>query len=560
MTLYRAALEYTKRVFFDRVGNGYVYGAMWSPTNPKQGTDCSGLWNDVLSGATTGAIRWGRESEGSTTESYRYVGGNENDPRRVGARGPFGLIRAASAQAVPADAPIKVALHHGPGGGANSHMWGELDGVRMESRGGTPPKGGCVTGAAARSFYDSYANDWYYLPGPIAEDGTPPAAPAAPAGGAIYLGQDFENVGDRVRQLQQRLNERGAHLDVDGEFGPATEAAVLAYQRANGLEADGIAGPVTLRHLNLFTIATPAPAPGPPVSLPAGGLVAEVLWRIAGRPERMTLARYNELLPLLRQCLRDCGCGTVLRRSMWFGQMFHESGALYYKREIADGSAYEGRSDLGNCQPGDGRRFRGRGFVQLTGRANVTAFSNWMYARGKCPTPLWFVDHPEAMETDENAFAVVTYYWTVARPKLNLYADERDMVSATRAINGGTNGIDDRRAYYDRAIAEGDRLLDPPDLDPWEELMALSVPSLSIYANPGEPDVPIPTMIAALDAHGPHEPWVEAQARAGDPDAIRRVARTANGQGRVTTPAAIKQATDVFKTIPVDFVRAAIPS
>jgi predicted chitinase/peptidoglycan hydrolase-like protein with peptidoglycan-binding domain len=549
VTVYRAHLEHAKRVFFDRLGNPYVYGGMWSPLNLKQGTDCSGLWNDILAAATTGAVRWGRESEGSTTESYRYVGG-------PGARGPFGLIRAASAAAVPANAPVKVALHHGPGGGARSHMWGELDGVRMESRGGSYGVGGAVTGSKARSFYDSYANDWFYLPGPISEDGTPPVAPPQ-LGGAIYLGRNFENVGPRVVELQRKLG-----VPADGEFGPQTEAAVIAYQRSKGLEADGVAGPVTLRSLGLFITPAGPVTPPPPLSV-TGGLVAEVLWRIAGRPSRMTLARYNELLPLLRMCLADCGCHSVNRRAMWFGQMFHESGALYYKREIADGAAYEGRDDLGNNQPGDGRRFRGRGFVQLTGRANVTAFSKWMYSRGKCPTPLWFVDHPEQMETDENAFAVVTYYWTIARPKLNLYADERDMISATRAINGGTNGIADRQLYYDRAQTEGDRLLDPPALDPWEELMTLSVPSMSIYANPGEPDVPIPVMIAAFDAHGPHEPYVEKLAREGDADSIRRVARAASGQGRVKTPAAIKQARDVFDEIAAahpDFIRAAIPT
>lgn len=161
MSLRRAHIEHAKRVFFDRLGNPYVYGGMWSPTNLRQGTDCSGLWNDILAAVTTGAVRWGREAEGATTESYRYVGG-------PGSRGPFGTIRAASAAAVPADAPVKIALHHGPGGGANSHMWGEVDGVRMESAGSK----GTVTQPAARAFTDPYANDWFYLPGPIIEDGT----------------------------------------------------------------------------------------------------------------------------------------------------------------------------------------------------------------------------------------------------------------------------------------------------------------------------------------------------------------------------------------------------
>ncbi|CPZ87095.1 Bacteriophage protein [Mycobacteroides abscessus] len=81
-------------------------------------------------------------------------------------------------------------------------------------------------------------------------------------------------------------------------------------------------------------------------------------------------------------------------------------------------------------------------------------------------------------------------------------------------------------------------------------MSGLTVPSLSIYANPGEPDVPIVDMIRALDAHGPHEPYVENQARLGEPDAIRRVARTAAGQGKYGTAAGpVNQAKSVLNEI-----------
>lgn len=160
MSIPRSNVEYVKSIFFPRVGNPYVYGGMWSPTNPKQGTDCSGLWNDILSGLRDGLVKWGRESEGATTESYR--------PVEVGQRGPFGTICLPNPQACPPDAAARIALHHGPGGGANSHMWGEFDGIRAESAGS---KGTC-TGDRARSFYDGYANDWFYLPGPITNEST----------------------------------------------------------------------------------------------------------------------------------------------------------------------------------------------------------------------------------------------------------------------------------------------------------------------------------------------------------------------------------------------------
>ncbi|ALF01403.1 lysin A [Mycobacterium phage LilPharaoh] len=165
MIIYRANVEAAKGLVIPRLGNKYVYGGMISPTNLQQGTDCSGIWNDVL-GMTVGRFQWGREGEGATTESYRpkTMGG----PIPIGGVGPFGTIVVARPQDIPANAVAKLAFHHGPGGGANSHMWGELDGMRIESASSK----GLVTAPAAWPIDHSYANAWAYLPGPIVEDGT----------------------------------------------------------------------------------------------------------------------------------------------------------------------------------------------------------------------------------------------------------------------------------------------------------------------------------------------------------------------------------------------------
>ena len=78
----------------------------------------------------------------------------------------------------------------------------------------------------------------------------------------------------------------------------------------------------------------------------------------------------------------------------------------------------------------------------------------------------------------------------------------------------------------------------------------LKVPSLSIYADPGEPDVDVVDMIRALDAHGDHEAYVERQARLGDPDALARVIRTAAGKGKYGTAAGpVNQAKAVLAEI-----------
>jgi N-acetyl-anhydromuramyl-L-alanine amidase AmpD len=168
MAVSRTNVDFAKRIGRERVGNDYVYGGVWSAGNKDQGTDCSGICALLLDAVVNGAaMRWSRL--GLSTESWR--------PIEVGQTGPMGTVCVASPKDFPADAAVKLAIHHGPGGGVNSHMWCELDGVRFESNG----TDGCVTGSQARDVNDtSYANDWHYLPGPIVGT-TAPTAPTAPA-------------------------------------------------------------------------------------------------------------------------------------------------------------------------------------------------------------------------------------------------------------------------------------------------------------------------------------------------------------------------------------------
>jgi len=314
--------------------------------------------------------------------------------------------------------------------------------------------------------------------------------------------------------------------------------------------------------------ATAPSVPANPIT-PTTGLTAQVLWDIAGRPARMPLARYEQLLPLVEQMFREAQCHTIDRRAMMIAQTFHEAGALFYTEEIASGDAYDTRTDLGNTPQvdGDGRLYKGRGWIQLTGKTNYAGFSGWMFRNGRAPAADHFLRHPQEVGQGANVMWATVYYWTVARPQLNSLADARNIEQASRVINGANpktgraNGIDDRIRFYERALAANANLLDARPTDPWEELMATAVPSLSIYADPNEDDVPLAVMIAAQDAHGPHEPYVEKQAQKyGDPDSIRRIARTANGQGRVKTPAAIAQAREAWAAIPIDFIRAALPA
>lgn len=132
---------------------------------------------------------------------------------------------------------------------------------------------------------------------------------------------------------------------------------------------------------------------------------------------------------------------TNLRLAHFLAQLAHESAGFRTTEEYASGSAYEGRRDLGNVKPGDGRRFKGRGLIQVTGRANARRMSR---ALG-----IDFEANPELLRRFPAAALTAAIYWDDHR--LNDYADADNILTITRRINGGTNGLDDRKLYLARA-------------------------------------------------------------------------------------------------------------
>jgi putative chitinase len=132
---------------------------------------------------------------------------------------------------------------------------------------------------------------------------------------------------------------------------------------------------------------------------------------------------------------------TQARQAAFLAQVGHESGQLRYVRELASGAAYEGRKDLGNTQPGDGIRFKGRGLIQITGRTN--------YAACGVALELDLIARPELLEDPENACRSAGWFWKTHR--LNELADAGDQVRVTKRINGGTNGLADRMALFEKA-------------------------------------------------------------------------------------------------------------
>lgn len=173
---------------------------------------------------------------------------------------------------------------------------------------------------------------------------------------------------------------------------------------------------------------------------------------------RLSLSEYSARVDSFNEMLARSGCMTADRCAMLCAQVGEETGGLEWIEELASGEEYEGRVDLGNTHPGDGPRFKGRSWIQVTGRANYTALSRWAHAKGYVPTSTFFVDHPKELATIEYAGLGVVWYWTVARD-MNAYADGKDIVGATRAVNGGTNGLADREQRWQHCLTLGSRLL-----------------------------------------------------------------------------------------------------
>lgn len=118
----------------------------------------------------------------------------------------------------------------------------------------------------------------------------------------------------------------------------------------------------------------------------------------------------------------------------FFSQMAHESGGFRYREEIASGAAYEGRKILGNVHPGDGRRFKGRGIIQLTGRDNYTRYGKKLGIN--------LVDNPQLAADPDASVQIAIQYWNDRN--LNTHASADNVRAVTKAINGGYNGLDDR--------------------------------------------------------------------------------------------------------------------
>jgi putative chitinase len=264
--------------------------------------------------------------------------------------------------------------------------------------------------------------------------------------------------GEEVKKLQIKLG-----VDPIGKFGPKTDAAVKAWQAATGLAADGVVGPATWAKLMGESVQS-APVvitePAPVASV--GGLKLEKLKGhipdavIAQIPD--TAAKFNINTPLrlahfLAQCGHESGGFRVTQENLNYSakglmgifKKYFPTQALAesYQRQpqkIAN-KVYASRMDNGSEASGDGFKFRGRGYIQLTGRANYTAFGKAINED--------IANNPDVVS---GKYALLSAAWFWSKNGLNNLADggagDQVVTSITKRVNGGTIGLPDRIKHF----------------------------------------------------------------------------------------------------------------
>lgn len=164
----------------------------------------------------------------------------------------------------------------------------------------------------------------------------------------------------------------------------------------------------------------------------------------------LAAARREMYLPFLSVAMETYEIDNALRAAAFLAQLAHESGELKFMQEIwgptAQQKRYEPPSDLaarlGNTEPGDGARFKGRGPIQITGRFNYRKYGELLGVD--------LIGMPELAATPQIAFAIAGLFWQ--KNGLNALADRQDFTTITKRINGGLNGLASREKYYARAL------------------------------------------------------------------------------------------------------------
>jgi putative chitinase len=248
--------------------------------------------------------------------------------------------------------------------------------------------------------------------------------------------------GGDVMLLQRRLTERNfSPGEIDGIFGPGTEAAVLAFQRSQGLLADGIVGRETAAALQFSQSELPVAEGMPKVTVPIAAKMAP------GAP----LSNVKSNLPIIIDALQSAGLTTKPIVLTAVATVRVETGQFRPISEfvsrfntspsgLAEFDLYDFRTDLGNNAKGDGAEYKGRGYVQLTGKFNYQKFGDEIGVN--------LIADPERANDPLTAARLLAAFLKSKRVRIEQALRDGDFRDARKAVNGGSHGLNEFTESY----------------------------------------------------------------------------------------------------------------
>jgi peptidoglycan L-alanyl-D-glutamate endopeptidase CwlK len=239
----------------------------------------------------------------------------------------------------------------------------------------------------------------------------------------------------------------------DGDYGPNTQRAVSQFQQAQGLPVNGLIDAATLAHLGFEVDDQPSVPVNTPGSVDMNEAFVRQLFPKAppGNIQMYWPQVYNAMQ---QQNLGDVdmllfALATIRTETSQFAPI-DEKPSQYNTRPGGKPFAlYDGRKDLGNTQPGDGSRFRGRGFIQLTGRYNYTQYSK------KLGLGSTLVTQPELANRPDIAAMILAVFIKQAENRIRQALAIKNYAQARQAVNGGTHGL----AVFQQTLLSGVQLL-----------------------------------------------------------------------------------------------------